>query len=166
MLNFDEIASMIKFVRFTLILLSIQLLFPSCGTKRVDQRTHGTWLSTPHKVTVRTSPRPFKFEFVSDTVVTRLVIHEDKNVTGSVGGAELKGGWIKPNWLLDPEMTLVTHNISGTLYGEIFPGDPLHKKVVEFWIGPMEDSMADVELRYTANGSAFPMASINFAKVE
>ena len=142
------------------------LLLHSCGTLTVPTRLAGTWESDKHKITVRTSPAMMKFEFVSDSASTRLIINNDKSVNGNIGMAEINKGKIKTNWLLPTSMTGVAYIIKCDLNGNIFETDPLETKKVEFWVPPLLQENMDAELRYTQGGAQFPMAEIIFYRAE
>ena len=147
------------------LILIVCCLFNSCGTKTIHQNIIGEWKSEKHKITVRTKVKFMEFNFISDSTYTRLIINEDKTVTGHIGLAEIKNGRISTNWLLPSKMTGVAYKIKCKLIGKIFENDPLEMKDVQFWIGP-EFNETNWELRYTTKGAHFPMAFIFFDKQE
>ena len=147
-----------------LIFLLVLFIFSSCGEQSIDPGIMGTWKSEMHYITVRTKPEKGKYEFTSDSTFTTLIINNDKTVEGNIGLAVIKNGKIRTNWFLPTGMTGQAYTIECDLIGKIFEKDPLETKKVEFWIGPIEENMQDVELRFTTGGSQFPMAFLFFSK--
>lgn len=149
----------------TATLLLIALISCSGGKWALPDDYRGAWACGPSKVTVRTWQFPMRFNFFTDTALITIQFNENQTASGKIGDAAFSNAIIRKN-KGNPEKTGVALIIECGDIGKIFPGDPLTKKEVELWVGPMKESgFIDAELRYTSGLSQFPMAGIQLKKV-
>ena len=149
------------------LILLLSLVFISCGTLKIPDDLIGTWETANSKIVVRDKVNG-DFRFTKGEGIVRIIIHEDKTVSGTIGGAYFEDGELLTNWLLPTDMTGVGYTIKLELKGSIFSGDPMDEKVTELWSSPLnerKDSL-EMELRYTKGMQQFPMAFLAFKKVK
>lgn len=137
----------------------------SCSTQKsaIPPELIGEWKSDMTNITVRTELKWMKFEFTSDITSVDLTIDSNKTAHGFIGSAEFNNGKIRKNGG-NPDRTGVAYIVQCGQVGKIFSNDPLGKKEVEIWLGPIKGEM-HAELRYTEGMAQFPMADIIFRKV-
>jgi hypothetical protein len=124
----------------------------------------GTWATDNHKITVRYKINDERHSrFISDSANIQLIIKNDKTASGSIGSATFENGKILKNFTLwDTGISFV---IECDTIGKIFQNDPVEAKLVEIWLGPMnENGKIKAELRL-GGGSVFPMADLLFKRV-
>jgi len=152
------------------IILSSCLLLLSCGITSdkfvVPEVLSGKWQSVKNKLTVRTEPKWMKFNFISDTINVEITINTDKSARGKIGNSFFENGKVFKN-NGDPQKTKVAYIIKCKTYGNYFEKDPLTSKTIEIWLAPInEQGIMEAELRYTENGSKFPMGDLKFLKLK
>lgn len=152
------------------IILAFCLLLLSCGITSdkfvVPEVLSGKWQSVKNKLTVRTESKWMKFNFISDTINVEITINSDKSAKGKIGSSFFKNGKVFKN-NGDPQKTKVAYIIKCKTYGNYFEKDPLTSKSVEIWLAPInEQGIMEAELRYTENGSKFPMGDLKFLKLK
>ncbi len=126
----------------------------------------GKWQSVKNKLTVRTEPKWMKFNFISDTINVEITINTDKSARGKIGNSFFENGKVFKN-NGDPQKTKVAYIIKCKTYGNYFEKDPLTSKTIEIWLAPInEQGIMEAELRYTENGSTFPMGDLKFLKLK
>ena len=150
----------IEALKYFLIFLMPFLI--SCSSWNVPAKYCGDWISEKSLVTVRTSPKFMKFNFISDSASFILKINDDKTVSGKIGSAEFISGKMHKNF-----GSGIDYTIECGIIGKIYDKDPLEKKKVEIWLLTMKsiDSL-EAELRYTEHGAVFPMAGIMFKRLK
>jgi hypothetical protein len=150
--------------------LFIIFLFASCSITsdkfNIPEELSGKWKSVKNKLTVRTEPKWMKFNFISDTINVEITINTDKSAKGKIGNSFFENGKVFKN-NGDPQKTKVAYIIKCKTYGNYFEKDPLTSKTVEIWLAPInEQNIMEAELRYTENGTKFPMADLKFMKLK
>jgi len=149
------------------IYLIAAFLFFSCSTSKwvVPPGYVGTWSTDFNKITVRYKINDERHSrFISDSAIIQLIIKNDKTASGSIGSATFENGKIlkNPTFLWDTGISFI---IECDTIGKIFQNDPVEAKLIEIWLGPMnENGRIKAELRL-GGGSVFPMADLLFKKL-
>jgi len=134
----------------------------SCEKRIVAPDLVGHWKTEKTNVKVRTEPRLLKYQFVSDSAVVTLRVYNNNTVSGSIGLAEFVNGKIRKN-ISNPDSSGIGYVIECGYIGRIFESDPLPKKLVEIWLGPVKDSI-NAELLYAEDVLKFTMSEMKFTK--
>ncbi len=150
-------------VRLFLLVMIVTIgVCPSMGQKKDPVELIGTWTGGVVDITIRTKESRKKFNFTKGEGAITFTINKDFSVDGRIGKTEFKGAKLKKNWG-NPEKTGVAYIVVCGPVGKIFDLDPLEKKKVELWLGPLKEGM-ESSMRYTERGAYFPMAGVVFKK--
>lgn len=142
------------------IILIAGLVIVSCRkVKNVPEEYVGDWVSPMTEVTVRTEEGKDNYEFISDSVIIVVRIHEDGLVDGSIGTAAISDKKLLKN-RGNPDNSGIIYIVKCDLLGKFFESDPLYEKETELWICPLNnEGLMEIEVRYTDGFlTAFPMA--------
>jgi hypothetical protein len=152
-------------VKMGLHILATSLLF-SCNSSKwiVPGEYVGEWQAGHQKITVRTHSLKTGYQFTSDSVTIKIIINENKTVSGTIGMTAFENVSLKKN-SGNPKITGISYIVRCGKIGKIFTNDPLDLKEVELWLSPIKENM-NAELRYTEGLAVFPMAGFNFIKVK
>jgi hypothetical protein len=145
------------------------ILLIACSSARADDWTvpkylTGEWTST-QVVTVRQKNAEGKIHFAKDSVNIRITIGADGKVEGSCGSGIFNSctitnnrGWFGRmfNWGSD-------YIITGTLLGNIFPGDTIIEKEISIPFN-LTDGVSQGTLFQKHGADIFPMVNIRLIR--
>lgn len=151
---------------FQFFLIPLFTLTLVCCTGEMSEQYIGKWQSGKSKITVRFKTDGSRHsEYISDSAVVILEVHDKNTVSGSIGLASFKNGKIKWNFSL-PWEDGIKYIIKCGPVGKIFESDPEVLKEVDIWIGPVNESgKIKAELR-KGGIDYFPMAHLMFERVK
>ncbi len=134
-----------------------------CCTGEMSEQYIGKWQSGKSKITVRYKTDGSKHsEYISDSAVVILEVKDKITVSGSIGLASFENGKIKCNYGLGWNDG-VKYIIECGPIGKIFENDPVDLKVVDIWIGPVNEP-GKIRATLRKGGVNFPMADLMFEK--
>ncbi len=149
-------------VQFFLITLFTLTLV--CCTGELSEQYIGKWQSGKSKITVRFKTEGSRHsEYISDSAVVILVVHDKNTVSGSIGMASFENGKIKWNFSL-PWEDGIKYIIECGPVGKIFESDPQELKEVDIWVGPVNET-GTIKAELRKGGLNFPMAHLMFEKL-
>lgn len=123
----------------------------------VPEELIGTWKSEKTRVNVRTQDGFLKYKFTPGTASVSITVNQEKTVSGSIGMYEFNNGILT----LNGSYKIVCESV-----GRIFNDDPFPGKEVSIWLYPPFTNGMKADLRYTEDGSKYPMAGLTFNKDE
>lgn len=149
----------------TVLIYGAALISVKSCDKDVTEEFIGKWETGVSEITVRTQDNSGDYQFTHDSAAAGLEIFSDNTASGFIGTATFDLSIVKKNGG-NPSVTGVAFKVECGKIGKIFSDDPLDNKEVEIWLGPVVDNMMESELRYTEGRAHFPMAGLNFHRLD